>query len=90
MIVELTLRVKNGTLAACLLLLPIQPIGVAGSCKLVLRASQSEPFIDGRRLRRVLVDGQGNVFLETTVIQSGRGEYVFLPKQSGSFWALSR
>lgn len=54
--------------------------GVAGSCRLVLAAGEAQPFIDGRKLRRVLVSARGDVFLETRVMQSGQAEYVFLPR----------
>jgi hypothetical protein len=52
--------------------------GIPGLCRKALSATQRQPFIDGRLLRRVLTDDRGNVFLET-ISASGRiGEYVIL------------
>ncbi len=50
-----------------------------GACKLVLAANQAQPFIDGRKLRRVLVDARGDVFFETNVTPNGKDEYILLP-----------
>lgn len=41
--------------------------GITGQCQIVLPASASQPFIDGRQLVRVLLDARGNAFLETHV-----------------------
>ncbi|MGH9398382.1 MAG: hypothetical protein ACRD18_16300 [Terriglobia bacterium] len=50
--------------------------GVPGVCRAVLNAGERQPFIDGRRLRRVLVDLRGNVFFETLIASHRVGEYV--------------
>ncbi|MGH9450896.1 MAG: hypothetical protein ACRD11_10175, partial [Terriglobia bacterium] len=39
--------------------------GVTGRCRLVLSGSAEQPFIDGRRLAKALLDARGDVFLET-------------------------
>ncbi|MGH9406677.1 MAG: hypothetical protein ACRD3D_12685 [Terriglobia bacterium] len=54
-------------------------MGVPGRCREALSADQSQPFIDGRLLRRALVDQRGGVFLETLLANSRLGEYVVLP-----------
>ncbi|MGH9469125.1 MAG: hypothetical protein ACRD1N_02135 [Terriglobia bacterium] len=50
--------------------------GVAGLCRAVFAANQPQPFIDGRLLRRVLIDSKGNVFFETLLANNRLGEYV--------------
>lgn len=50
--------------------------GVAGLCLPVFKPDESQPFIDGRLLQRVLVDSRGNVFLETLIANHRVGEYV--------------
>jgi hypothetical protein len=50
--------------------------GVVGLCRPVFNSDEPEPFIDGRLLRRVLIDGRGNVFLETLLANNRLGEYV--------------
>lgn len=52
--------------------------GIPGRCRKVLAASEPQPFIDGRLLRRVLTDGHGNVFLETLSACGNIGEYTIL------------
>lgn len=59
-------------------------IGVSGTCRLVLSSKEPQPFIDGRRLRRVLIDRLGNAFFETLLVPRNVGEYVVLPA-SGRF-----
>ena len=52
--------------------------GIPGRCLKPLSASQPQPFIDSRLLRRVLTDWRGNVFLETISANGRIGEYVIL------------
>lgn len=51
-------------------------VGVPGMCSALFSASEPQPFIDGRLLRRVLVDSHGNVFFETLIANHRVGEYV--------------
>lgn len=57
-------------------------VGVPGRCREALSASHAQPFIDGRLLRRALVNARGGVFLETLLAHSRLGEYVVLPPPS--------
>lgn len=50
--------------------------GVAGLCRAAFNAGQPQPFIDGRLLRRVMIDAKGNVFFETMLASNRVGEYV--------------
>lgn len=52
--------------------------GISGLCRKALAATELQPFIDGRLLRRVLTDDRGNVFLETLLAGGGIGEYAIL------------
>lgn len=52
--------------------------GVVGVCRKALAASEHQPFIDGRLLRRVMTDTRGNVFLETLSAGGRIGEYTVL------------
>jgi hypothetical protein len=52
--------------------------GIPGLCRKALAASEPQPFIDGRLLRRVLTDSRGNVFLETLSAGGRIGEYTIL------------
>jgi hypothetical protein len=57
-------------------------VGVDGRCRQVLSSDQPQPFIDGRLLRRALIDNDGNVFFETLLAQDRLGEYVLLRSSS--------
>ncbi|MGH9436027.1 MAG: hypothetical protein ACRD06_08520, partial [Terriglobia bacterium] len=50
--------------------------GVAGLCREWFTPGEPQPFIDGRLLRRVLVDSRGSVFFETLIANHRVGEYV--------------
>lgn len=53
-------------------------LGVAGLCKPAFNAGDPDPFSDGRLLGGVLIDNQGNAFLETVLTGGMVGEYAFL------------
>ena len=50
---------------------------IPGACLPEFAPRGRQPFIDGRRVRRVFVDLEGNAFLET-YFSSGTGEYVIV------------
>lgn len=50
-------------------------VGVAGSCRILLPASQIQPFIDGRNIAAVMLDCCGNAFVSTSL----PGDVVFTP-----------
>ncbi|HEV2247024.1 MAG TPA: hypothetical protein VGW37_10280, partial [Terriglobia bacterium] len=52
--------------------------GIPGMCRKALAASEPQPFIDGRLLRRVLTDSRGNILLETISAGGNIGEYTVL------------
>ncbi len=47
-----------------------------GPCEPYFAPNAAQPFLDGRRLRRVVTDRAGGVFLDT---QAGAAEWVYLP-----------
>jgi hypothetical protein len=52
--------------------------GIPGICRKALAASEHQPFIDGRLLRRVFADARGNTVLETLLTGRSIGEYAIL------------